>query len=221
MGDIDNKCSAVFLTLNPGDTMSNGEQMLPEGKFIKDGAVSCYNEWAKKWVYLNDHSNTFWENRKKWVDRHVNCENVLPFGIELIPYHSKTYAPGGLLKEDITEYIDSNILSIAEQIICNSILKLIICMGKDYGDIFEMLGYEKLLIVNKDNYKSFNISWPLKKEGQPKSREYIVWRSKRGFYYLQIKSGAGFAIPPSKDFKDAEEDIFRLIEEKFKYIVVE
>lgn len=57
LGDIDNKCSTVFLTLNPGDTLPDGEQMLPEGKFIKDGAVACYNEWAKKWVYLNDHSN--------------------------------------------------------------------------------------------------------------------------------------------------------------------
>lgn len=69
----------------------------------------------------------------------------------MVPYHSKTYAHEGLSKEDITEYIDSNILSIAEQIICNSILKIIICMGKDYGQIFEILGYEQLLIVNKDN----------------------------------------------------------------------
>ena len=212
LGDVNDRCSGVILSINPGDPMLNGEQILPSGKFIKDGAAEKYSEWAKKWVYLTEYKNTFWSTRKEWIERIIEEKDFLPFGIELIPYHSKSW---GTLKKDekLYKYIDENILTIGEQMLDKSIFKMIICIGKDYEDTFNALNFKKIIEVNNLNYSELNVNWP-KDNGRAIGRSYIVWKSNRGYYYLQIKSNAGFAVAPGAHFTSTEKDIIRIVEEK-------
>lgn len=212
LGDVNSNCSGIVLSINPGAPMNNGEQLLPEGKFIKDGAAEKYSQWAKDWVYLKDYRNTFWSTRKEWIDRIIEEKDLLPFGLEFIPYHSKSW--GSLKKdENIYNYINENVLNIAEQMVDKSIFKMIICIGKDYEDTFNFFNFEKVIEVNNINYDDFDIKWP-KNNDKAIGRSYIVWKSNKGYYYLQIKSNAGFALAPGIHFNSVEKDIIKIIEKK-------
>jgi len=213
LGDIYGRCSAILLSLNPGGLLPEGEQVHPKGKFILDGAVENYCDWAKSWYYINHTKNLFWKNKREWIDRRVSEENKLPFGIELIPYHSKKW--GKLCKnEDALKYIEKNILNIAEKKINDSQFQHIVAIGKDYADIFEALNFELQIEVNEVNYMDqLDIEWPKKKDGEPRIRKYNIWKSPNGTTYFQTHA-PGSNKAPSKDFLQIETEIIRKLNDK-------
>ncbi len=206
LGDIFGRCSAVILSLNPGQLLKGDEQLHPNGKFILDGAVDNYREWAKKWYYINESKNKFWENKVEWINRRIEETTLLPFGIELIPYHSTGW--GRINKnQSVIELVEKKILLLAEEKAKESLFKSIIAIGKDYYEIFKALDYKLICEISQSNLMDEIIElWPRKKDGSLINRTYSVWESDRGATYLQIYA-PGSNKAPSKDFLGIEEYI--------------
>ncbi|MBW9173370.1 hypothetical protein K2F43_19460 [Clostridium estertheticum] len=214
IGDVNSKCSAVVLSLNPGQLLMEDQQVLPDGEFIKDGAAENFSEWAKKWFYLTYEKDTFWKNRKAWLDRRVSDKNkeLYPFGIELIPYHSKAW---GKLdsNETVLEYVENNVLVVAEEMTKQCVLKFVFCFGKPYYNMFKNLKYEEILKIDNNNYQEFTKEWPVE-NGRLINRTYIIWKSPRDKFYLQTYAPGGFKAP-KEEFIGIENAIMQEIQKRY------
>ncbi|MBX4263124.1 hypothetical protein [Clostridium estertheticum] len=215
LGDINSKCSGVVLSLNPAESLPNGEQQWPNGQFVKDVSATNYSEWAKTWYYLKN-KNIFWKNRKEWLDRKMSNanESLYPFAIELIPYHSK--ACGTLSSNEnknLLEYVENNILVVAEEMTKNCALKLVFCFGKPYYDIFRSLNYEIVLKIDSEDHENFKNEWPIG-NSKPINRTYIIWKSQRGSLYFHTYYSGGFWAP-KEEFEEVEKLIIKEIEKKY------
>jgi len=217
LGDINSKCSGVILSLNPAKVLPNGEQQWPNGKFIKDVSATNYSEWAQTWYYLKN-KNAFWKNRKEWLDRKMSNanESLYPFAIELIPYHSK--ACGKLSSnENLLEYVENNILVVAEEMTKKCALKFVFCFGRPYYEIFRNLNYEIVLKIDSEDHENFKEEWPIK-NSKPINRTYIIWKSQRGSLYFHTYYTGGF-WSPKEEFEEVEKLIIKEIEKKYNCIL--
>ncbi|MBD1397678.1 hypothetical protein H9Q13_10925 [Pontibacter sp. JH31] len=213
-GDPDRN-SAVILNYNPGPVMAE-LQHYPSGSFMLRGkAHEDYHAFAKPFPYLADYRNNpggaWWLRRKEWVDglsSHVTHiakpgqPGLLPFALEICPWHSKSFKLRPNDIEPLREYMTNYVLGPAEEIAKNSLLPFIISVGKDCQDLFQVLGFTLELSVSPLNFSQFGIQHPMA-GNKPVMRHYSIWRSHQGGIYLNTYS-QGSNSNPSAAFTEVE-----------------
>jgi hypothetical protein len=213
-GDPDRN-SAVILNYNPGPVMAEF-QLYPSGSFlIKGKAHEDYHAFAQPFPYLAEYRSNpggaWWLRRKEWIDSlssHVSHiaqpgqPALIPFALEICPWHSKSFKLRPNDIETLREYMTNYVLGPAEEIAKNSLLPFIISVGKDYQDLFQVLGFTMELSVNPNNFSQYGILYPLA-GNKPVMRHYSVWRSHEGGIYLNTYS-QGSNSNPSAAFTEVE-----------------
>ena len=177
----------VFLNYNPGTVFKDDKRQHKDvGWFIKElNAIENYDNFANKVPYFNGE-NPFWSARKKFLSRILNkpLEATSLFGLEICPFHSSRFKLSipDIKNLQTQEYIENNVLKIAEEVAKNSTLKTIISVGKDYCHLFELLKYKKVKEIDQ-TLKTEN--WPKKSKIDTKiKRSFSLWESPTGGLYF-------------------------------------
>ena len=188
---------AVFLNYNPGPVMEL-EQHKVNGIFVTDyKAIKDFNHFALNTPYFNGKKG-FWADRQKFLSRLLNkpYDTTTFFALEICPFHSSSFK---LSPSDIkvaSEYIENNVLKIAEEVAKQTTLESIISVGKDYYHLFNLLNYE----LRKEVDQTSNIeSWPTNKFGIKVNRNISLWKSPSGGIYVNTWAPGSNKIS-SKEF---------------------
>lgn len=197
------ECSAITLNLNPGGLIDSRKH--PNGYFVEELKNSKnYFEYAKEFPQLKKNS-PFWNNQINWINRLVDQEtenNKLPFAIEICHWHSEKWKNFALDDDELIDYFEKMVFDIIDIVIKNSSLKTVLSIGKQYTEIYKKLAFEKLLEISNENYKDFNLNFPLNKQNKPSNRVYTLWQSKTGTKYLNTYTVSN--KPPSSDWLEID-----------------
>ena len=162
-------------------------------------------------------------------------KKIKPFAIEICPWGSKKFQTLKINEDDpLIKYMDIHVFDVIEKVIDNSKLKIVLSVGKAYYDIFEHKesGFRKIIECTKlQNSKAWdlkldiddeikaglNIStfkkvWPKKKENNEDlryvNRSFSFWKKNGVIYFNSWSPGSN--KPPGEDFKDVEQEFFRI-----------
>ena len=188
---------AVFLNYNPGPIMEL-EQNKANGIFINDyKAISDYNHFAIHTPYFNSRKG-FWADRQNFLSRLLNkpYETTTLFALEICPFHSSSFKLSASDTKVASEYIEKNVLKIAEDVSNHTTLKSIISVGKDYYNLFNLLNYK--LIKEVDQTSNIE-NWPTNKYWTKVNRNISLWKSPSGGIYVNTWAPGSNKIS-SKEF---------------------
>ena len=195
-GDPDN-FSAIIINLNPGSVTPYLQQH-PNGLFIKDfKPTGTYFNFAQNFPYLTKYPETgggkWWTRRDLWIKRLINTDNN-PFAIDICPWHSKSW--GGFKSSlNTIKYVNDYVIKPAEIIFKNADLKIIVTVGSEFEYIFNELGFEK-----KETLGPLKNSgdWPLNSKNLPTNRNYSIWESQTGIFYLNTNCQGSNGCPKAE-----------------------
>jgi hypothetical protein len=185
--------NAVFLSYNPGPVIDH-YQHKTTGTFVRNyNAVNDYHKFASDIIYFRD-GNTFWKPRLNMTSRLTGIpeERVRIFGIEICPWHSFGFNMSSNDLQIAADHIHEHVLQVAEAVIEQSTIKVIISVGKNYYHLFQILGFEK---VHETDNNSNEINWPLKPNGVKVIRNFSVWKSTNNVVYLNTFSPGSNKAP--------------------------
>ncbi len=196
------KSSFVTINLNPGPIIQE-LQNHKIGRYTKDVIEKkSYYEIFKSFPYLQENKKNggykFWEKRINWANRLIKAQtgdisDKNPFALEIVPYHSQNF--GSIkYKTEYLNHINKNVIEIAEKSLEYSQLDLIISVGKPIYDIFDRLGFDKIVELNRDKYPS-EIEWQLNKNKENSYRYFSLWKSPNGFYFYNTYAPGGNTMP--------------------------
>jgi len=132
------------------------------------------------------------------------------------------------------KYLNNLVFDVIEKAIVNSKLKIVLSVGKAYYDIFEHKesGFRKIIECTKlQNSKAWDLkldideeikaelnkaffeeAWPKKKENNKDlryvNRSFSFWKKNGVIYFNSWSPGSN--KPPGEDFKDVEQEFFRI-----------
>lgn len=195
-------CSAVILNLNPGGVMEE-YQNVDDGIFITKGqAHKDYYKFTKGFHYFTPESKNrgseFWVSRFKWINRLIGRERddfkKLPFALEIVPFHSKGF--GSLsFDEDYINYLNQFLIEPAKKAVENADLPFVLTVGKPFLEIFNCLGFSKIIELDMDNFPK-ELNWPLKGSGEGLSVRYFsLWKSQNGTFFYNTRTQGNNKMP--------------------------
>lgn len=191
------KSDGVFLSYNPGPILEK-EQNLTDGTFITQlKAIENYYFFANNVTYFNGQ-NGFWKVRQNFLSRFLNkpFEDTTLFALEICPFHSSSFKLSASDIVTVSNYIENNVLKIAEEVAKHSTLKIIISVGKDYYHLFKLLNYK---LIKEIDQSSTIDNWPKNKLGTKINRSFSLWQSPSGGLYLNTWAPGSNRIS-SKEF---------------------
>lgn len=206
------RCSAITLNLNPGTSIP--ARKYPDGALVAEfKSAKDYFHYAKDFPQLKlSGKSSFWGRQLKWINQiggfNDRQDQPLPFAIELCHWHSAKWKDFDYANPEIREIIMNNIFSPIDKVLTNATLKTVLSVGKTYNHIFEGMGFKKLIEITPDNFKEYNIEYPLNSKNTPTKRFYTLWESDNGTRYLNTYS-IGSNRPPSKKWSTIEQYIIK------------
>jgi hypothetical protein len=222
LGDMANNY-AVIINKNPGPEIFD-LQHYKVGQFIRDNKAHLdYESFAKKFPYLSgfrtSDGGTWWKHRFNWLRRlsFGKSDGVKrkPFALELCPWHSNQFSSGSLnFTPAYWDYLKELVIEPAEYANNNSELGVVTSVGGIFNQIYQSLGFTRLLQINRDNFRKYNLEWEIKPGKKPTMVEYILWQSPTNHYYLNFESGSRFNQVPPEKWNHVEEFIFSEIKGK-------
>jgi hypothetical protein len=201
-----NNPTAVFLNYNPGPVIECFQHR-KDGRFIhKNKAHLNYSDFAKNNDYLIDNKG-FWGTRRTFLSRLSNIpfEETSFFALEICPWHSDTFK---LSKKDLDvtlNYLQNNVLNIAEAVASTSHFKSIFSVGKKYYDVFKTLDFKLISEINENNNL---VNWPTNYNRVKTKRSISVWESKTNGIYLNTYAPGSNKIS-SKEFDNIILDLIK------------
>tara|TARA_B100000963_G_scaffold285603_1_gene254570 strand:+ start:678 stop:1466 length:789 start_codon:yes stop_codon:yes gene_type:complete len=181
--------TAVFLNYNPGPPIPIAQDRLT-GTFIKKlNAVENYHYYAENTSYFTEESG-FWAEKKKFLGRlfKIPFNEIKIFALEICPWHSDKFKLSFSDLSKIKTHVEENTLKIAEIVAKNSKYQTIFSVGKDYYNLFALLGFKLIDDINKES----NIkNWPCKKDDVKINRNFSIWESKTGGIYFNTWAPGG------------------------------
>lgn len=196
LGDPFN-AKAVFLNYNPGPVIVDCQNKTI-GSFIKDfNAVENYKNFAINTPYYT-HKSGFWADRMKFLSRLTNSsfEESKIFALEICPWHSSSFKLSESDLKNSKKYFQENVLNIAEVVAQNSSVKTIFSVGKDYYNLFKLLGFK---LVKEIDQTTKDKRWPVKKDGTKVNRSISIWKSNTNGVYFNTWAPGSNRIS-SKEF---------------------
>jgi hypothetical protein len=244
LGNIKNY-SVITLNLNPSRSKKYGYENFKEPDLNSNFK---YEKYAASFPPYDTH--VFWKDQKIWIDRIFKLlgeekpseKKIKPFAIEICPWGSKSWLALKIEKDRIKKidiptnfflkYLDNYVFNIIEKVIQKNIfkskIKIVLCIGKIYYDIFNHNSdFEKLseftkstktnneIVAEPDTLDENFISkikenWPLNKNNVLTNRSFSFWKRNNTLYYNVFPPNGGKNNPPGKDFKEVEEEFFRI-----------
>lgn len=209
-GDMDN-CSIVIVNMNPGvglqeQSWYNQDLSNMMVNIIKN---SSYSSFVKDFPLLRGVGPTpsvnWWKSRKEWIDRILNvkgvsCSKKMPFAIELVPLHSKSFNVS-----NTSAYVDMirtlhpklDIIDAIENAIHRSDAKMGLAVGKPIC---------KVLLKNGFQCFCGSLEDPIQPDSM-KSRFYCVIGKERPEILCTWHDGGNRA--PAQSFAVHEESIIK------------
>jgi hypothetical protein len=244
LGNIKNY-SVITLNLNPSRSKKYGYENFMEPDL---NSKFKYEKYAARFTSYNTH--LFWKDQKIWIDRIFKLlgeekpseKKIKPFAIEICPWGSKSWLDLKIKKERIKQidiptnfflkYLDNYVFNIIEKVIQKNIfrskIKIVLCIGKIYYDIFNHNSdFEKLSEFTKSRKTNNEVvaepetldqnfiskikeNWPLNKNNVLTNRSFSFWKRNNTLYYNVFSPNGGKNNPPGKDFKKVEKEFFRI-----------
>jgi len=213
------KNSCVILNLNPGSVMEK-QQDINTGEFITKGkAVENYQEFSKPFPYLSEFKDngggSWWNSRNAWLKRLIKNTKGIdttenPFALEICYWHSKGWDGIELYKGETIDYLE-NLLHIAEEANKYSDLGIVVSVGKIYTKIFELLRFERILMIDKEDHN--NIDFPKNGNGKFSDRTFSLYKSPNGvFFYNTWHTGGN--KQPAKQWDEVEKYVMSQLSNK-------
>ncbi len=200
-------CSIVIANYNPGGGADRNRHTFhdcancPES-FINQVKNYGYSNVVKPFPIIDEPTETFdkehpcwwkeyggrkwWLNKMKWIDEVLSDikHDKKPFAIEFCGWHSEAWPPQACAKvyqkDDLKKYVNEYFIEPLAGAIHNSGLKVGICVGKQFYDLFKQLSQEIPFPAFKDIQESkryyihvFNIK---------DARIIVVWGKGRNRY---------------------------------------
>ncbi len=214
LGEMEN-CSAVIINKNPGSPMCL--QKHKKGRFItEDNAHLNYYEFAKSFPYLTKYikdGGSWWQYRQNWIKRLGVYSELKPFALEVCPWHSKLFDKSGMDINDeaYLEYLNEWVIAPAEYANKLSQLGIILSVGGFFNDLYEHLGFTKVLEISDETYEEHGLNWHLNKKNNPVKVKFAVWRSFGNNYFLNFASGSGYNKVPAEKWNYIEKYILGVL----------
>lgn len=158
------KCSIVFINLNPGYTPFDDEVMIgrrsdprslvPGKEVSKINSNGKYSDYFKTFPigdsgYIRKNTYKWWVSRRDWLQRHLvmssNADvNRNPFVIEICPWHSSKWNDAGLKLENkaLVQHIDDFVIKPAMFAVANSVCRYALAVG-NLKTYIEDLGFKQ------------------------------------------------------------------------------
>jgi hypothetical protein len=181
--------TGVFLNYNPGPVIKCKQNRLSGDFIIENKAVKDYSKFAVTNKYMFD-TKGFWGTRRNFLSRLSNfpIEQTSFFALEICPWHSSSFRLSHKDLELSLDYIQKEVLTIAETVAAKSHFKTIFTVGKNYYDVFKLLEFK---LVKEINESHNIINWPIKPNGSKVKRSISIWESSTdGMYFNTYAPGS-------------------------------
>ena len=181
--------TAVFLNYNPGPVIDCLQERKFGYFFTKNKAAENYQNFALNNKYMTDKKG-FWGMKRSFIARlsDIPFEETSFFALEICPWHSNSFRLDQKDLQKSLDYIQNEVLTIAESAAMNSYFKTIFTVGKNFYDVFNMLGFELLKEISERDEIA---NWPKNTNGQKTIRTLSKWRSKtNGVYFNTFSPGS-------------------------------
>ena len=160
-------CSIAILNFNPGYNGDAEEYNLIES-IVREQDGMKYSKVALKFPYIQDHGNLsdeyqiyqkfkgtkWWQNKRFWLNHLVcasqknNDKKLLPFALELCPWHSKNWDSKRFVRTlentKYKDFVDNNVITPYIGAISNSLCGFGVCVGKSFGQVLPIFGFENI-----------------------------------------------------------------------------
>ena len=224
-------CSIAILNFNPGYNGDTKEYNKIKSIFSgQDGKK--YSDVALRFPYIQDQEGLseecqkfqnfkgtkWWKNRCTWLDHLVcashinNNENLLPFALELCPWHSKNWYSKRFIEalenKELKDFVDKHVIKPYIGAISNSLCGFGVCVKKSFGQLLSIFDFE-------DITSSFPNKKLIQNEGikliKSKQRYYRIYKHKEQGTIVLNTWHEGGNHTPSIDFWPKERDIIQYI----------
>lgn len=224
-------CSIAILNFNPGYNGDIEEYNLIES-IVREQDGMKYSKVALKFPYIQDQGNLsdenqiyqkfkgakWWKNKRFWLDHLVRAsqkdivENLLPFALELCPWHSKNWDSKRFVNTlenlKFKDFVDNNVITPYIGAISNSLCGFGVCVGKSFGQVLPIFGFE-------DITSSFPNKELIQKEGikliGSKQRYYRIYKHQEQETIVLNTWHVGGNHTPSPEFWHEEKVIIQYI----------
>ena len=224
-------CSIAILNFNPGYN-GDAEEYNQIETIVRNQDGMKYSEVALRFPYIQDQKSLsedcqmyqifkgikWWKNRRIWLDHLVcashinNDENLLPFALELCPWHSKNWDSNRFIKslenEELKEFVDEHVIKPYIGAISNSLCGFGVCVGKSFDKVLMSFNFEDVTTgYSKERIKSGKGL----KLVESKQRYYRIYKhQEQGAIVLNTWHEGGNRTP-SIEFWPKERDIIQHI----------
>lgn len=224
-------CSIAILNLNPGYNGDTDEYNQIKSIFSGQDGMK-YSDVALRFPYIqnqeglseecqkfqNFKGTKWWKIRYTWLNHlvcasHINKdESLLPFALELCPWHSKNWDSKRFIEalenKELKDFVDKHVITPYIGAISNSLCGFGVCVGKSFGQLLSIFDFE-------DITSSFPNKKLIQNEGikliKSKQRYYRIYKHKEQGTIVLNTWHEGGNHTPSIDFWPKERDIIQYI----------
>lgn len=221
-------CSIALLNFNPGYNGNDVEYSQiedvvkkHENKYSKVALLFPYKENIIEedlLIFKSFKGTRWWKSRLSWVDQLINDtgksndNSLLPFALELCPWHSKNWDSKRFVKEldnvKFKDYVNNFVIQPYIKAISDSLCRFGVCVGKSFDKVLVSFNFEDVTTgYSKDRIESGKGL----KLVEGKQRYYRIYKHKEQGTIVLNTWHEGGNHTPSIDFWPKERDIIQYI----------